>query len=313
MSSPPPKNSTCSIAERRRRPSGTTVLTLLVVAVLAGPQGVRSECTDYEKPRRVGRVPPALPELSGFAASRRHAGILWAHNDSGNAARIFAIREDGTVQATLRLAGIDTVDPEDIAVGPCRAPASATSCIHLAEIGDNRSRRTRVRILELDEPATLRDATVTPRSFPFVYSDGPHNAETLLIAPGTGTSYVVTKLLGTLGGVYRLDDMGPGRVGRAVYLRTLEAPAGFGDLTTGGDVHPTRARVLLRTYNRVWEYRGAAGSSIEAILGGTPVEVPGVRQPQSEAITYVGDGRAYLIGTETAGAALYRIDCRNEP
>ena len=38
--------------------------------------------------RRSGRLQaPQLKELSGLAASRQHAGVLWAHNDSGDSAR----------------------------------------------------------------------------------------------------------------------------------------------------------------------------------------------------------------------------------
>jgi hypothetical protein len=147
-------------------------------------------------------------------------------------------------------------------------------------------------------------------ALPFVYADGAHDAEVLLIHPTTGATWIVTKLLSSLGGLYRLDDLGLGRVGRAVYRRTLEAPAGFGGLTTGGDVHPDAARVLLRTYNRVWEYRGDPAASIETILAGIPVEVPTARQPQGEAVAYLADGRSYLLGSEKVGTPFYRVDCR---
>ena len=38
----------------------------------------------------------AITESSGIVRSRHHAGIYWTHNDSGDTARIFSLRLDGT-------------------------------------------------------------------------------------------------------------------------------------------------------------------------------------------------------------------------
>src|SRR5687767_12057876 len=58
---------------------------------------------------------PDLPEGSGIAASRRHPGVLWAHNDSGDPL-IFALNEQGKVTGRVRLNGAEVDDWEDIAV-----------------------------------------------------------------------------------------------------------------------------------------------------------------------------------------------------
>ena len=50
-------------------------------------------------------MPKVLDELSGIAASRRHPGIWWAHNDSNNVGTLYAIDETGTVRATFPLRG----------------------------------------------------------------------------------------------------------------------------------------------------------------------------------------------------------------
>ncbi|RYG42513.1 hypothetical protein EON79_18735, partial [bacterium] len=39
---------------------------------------------------------PVIDEGSGIVASRRYPGVFWTHNDSGDAARFFAIKADGT-------------------------------------------------------------------------------------------------------------------------------------------------------------------------------------------------------------------------
>jgi hypothetical protein len=43
---------------------------------------------------------------------------------------------------------------------------------------------------------------------------------------------------------------------------------------------------------------------------GQVAEVPGPSQAQSEAISFLPGGRAYLLGSEFAGQLLYRVDCR---
>ena len=66
-----------------------------------------------EPPRgefKVGRLDHKLiPESSGVIASRRHDGVFWTHNDSGNGPTIFAIRRDGKLlgQYTLNVRNND--------------------------------------------------------------------------------------------------------------------------------------------------------------------------------------------------------------
>jgi hypothetical protein len=233
--------------------------------------------------------------------------VYWAQNDSGNPFELFAVREDGTLMARFPLTGGTNVDAEDLAIGPCQR-ARTQSCLYLADIGDNLERREHVTVYEIPEPAKLEERPLAARPLAFRYADRPHNAEALLVDPDDARLYVVTKEIDSLGALYRIDGLGAGKVGRAVRLHGLSAPAGFGGLTTGGAVDPSGTRVLLRTYTQVWEYRGRPNQSLAAILGNTPVAVPEARQPQGEAITYTHDGRGYLMGSELSGP-LYRVDC----
>ena len=69
---------------------------------------------------------PELPEASGLATSRRVAGRLWAHNDSGEP-MLFALNTRGAVTGKLRLSGAAVEDWEAMAVGPC----PAGSCLYI--------------------------------------------------------------------------------------------------------------------------------------------------------------------------------------
>lgn len=283
---------------------------VLATAAAAGdaPATRPAPCDAWAHPPvRVGATPPPLRELSGLVASRRHAGIFWAHNDSDNAFELVAVRADGSVVATYRVADASGVDVEDIARGPCLEARDRT-CLFLADIGDNLEVRASVQLYEVTEPESLADGTVSARRLAFRYADRAHNAEALLV-DAAGSAWVVTKRLDDLGRLYRVSGLGAGRIGTATFVRRLRAPSGFGALTTAGDLHPAGGRVLLRTYTTVWEYRGAPGDDVGALLATTPIEAPAPRQPQSEAIAYTADGRGYLVGSEKSGAPIYRVHC----
>src|SRR5688500_7126733 len=53
-------------------------------------------CPAFAKGQALGRVQaPNLTEISGVAMSKKNPGVLWVHNDSGHAAELFALAEDG--------------------------------------------------------------------------------------------------------------------------------------------------------------------------------------------------------------------------
>jgi hypothetical protein len=271
-------------------------------------QGVPG-CTLYGEPQQTGTVPDVLPELSGLAASQRHPGVFWAHNDSGNAFELFAIDEAGAVRARLTLTGADPRDIEDVAVGPC-APGDSRPCVFLADIGDNFERRDSVRLYRLPEPESLADATLPVVVLTFTYPDGSHDAESLVMDTRSGRLAVVTKARASLGNVYALDGVRPGATLQATKLGTLEVPEGLDRATTAASLHPSGQRLLLRTYSRVWEVRQPDAARLEDLLKGQLVEVPGASQAQAEAITFLQDGNGYLLGTEFTSQPLWRTGCR---
>ncbi|ADO72494.1 conserved uncharacterized protein [Stigmatella aurantiaca DW4/3-1] len=267
-------------------------------------------CILYSEPQHTGAVPPELPELSGLAASALHPGVFWAHNDSDNGFRLYAIDEGGKVLATLTLTGASPLDLEDVAVGPCAPGQRAASCVYLADIGDNLRDRQQVRLFRLPEPTQLADATLPVEPLAFVYPDGHHDAEALIMNASTGQLAVITKTPESLGDVYVLENLRPGETGRASRLGTLQAPSGVDRMTTGASLHPSGERLLLRTYTRVWEVRRPKAPDLAALMGGQVVEVPGASQAQAEAIAFLADGDGYLLGSEFTGQPMYRTRCR---
>ncbi|MHC5539067.1 hypothetical protein ACYOEI_12685, partial [Singulisphaera rosea] len=85
-----------------------------------------------------------IREASGIVKSRRHPGIYWVHNDSGNPPAIFAVRRDGTLVREYSVAA-PNIDWEDIATDD-------QGHLYLGEIGNNGGRLPLRAIHRIDEP-----------------------------------------------------------------------------------------------------------------------------------------------------------------
>ena len=147
---------------------GLSVSVGLAVLTVSGPlQAQDSACQPSATVKRI----PDLPEASGLALSKRSAGHLWTHNDSGQPV-VFALDQNGAVTGKVRISGAKVEDWEALAVGPC----SGGSCLYIADIGDNDAKRNRITVYRVPEPEpTASDASVDA-VFHLTYPDGAHDA-----------------------------------------------------------------------------------------------------------------------------------------
>lgn len=137
----------------------------------------------------VGRVDDrTLAELSGLAASRRHAGVLWAHNDSGSKPALYAMTRDGHVTARVPVVGASNEDWEDMAV-------DEGGRLYVADVGNNQGRRREVVVYRFDEPDPRGgDAArqVRPAGrWVLRYPGQPFDCEAMFVHGGHG--YLVSK------------------------------------------------------------------------------------------------------------------------
>jgi len=285
---------------------------LALLALLGGTADASDlGCATYDRPVATGRVSTALPELSGLAASGRHAGIFWSHNDSGNAFVLYAMRETGAIAAAFPIRGGNASDVEDVAVGPC-ARNDPAPCVYLADTGDNFHRRTSAQIFRVREPETLAARPLVAARLTFTYADGGHDVEAILVDPRTADVYLITKSLLGLGDLYRLDTTAVGGAdARAVRIASLPSGDAFDAATTAASVHPSGERVLVRTYRFVWEFRRPGATSLADVLATKPVSLPTASDGLPEAIAYLRDGRGYLLAGEGAGTTIRRVGCRD--
>ena len=251
---------------------------------------------------------PAITESSGLAVSSYDDRVVFTHNDSGDAARFFAVdAATGRTLAAYRLPGATNVDWEDVAAAPDEA---ASPALWFADIGDNRGRRTEVVLYRVAEPRVSLDRspgtanTGPPRRYRLRYPDGPHDAEALVVDPRRGGVYVATKSLSGRTAVYSVPS--PLRPGPPAVLRLVATvELGLGAAVTGAAVAPAGDRVVLRTYSTAYAWPlGADG--VPAALRSPPIEVALPAMPQGESVAFRSDG-ALLVGSEGRHSPVYVV------
>lgn len=193
-------------------------------------------------PEKKCTIPGGLAELSGLAMSRKHPGVFYAVNDSGNTNQVFAVdctTATGRLLATLTLSGVGNTDWEGLALG---TDANGAPAVLVGDIGDNFSGRAEITVHRFAEPDQLTNATVTPVTYRFAYADGRHDAESLLADPVTGRLYVASKLVGAAGKLYQA--LLPPVTGQVNTLTEVRSGPVF---ATDGAFSPTGASYTLRS------------------------------------------------------------------
>ncbi len=272
-----------------------------------------------ESPETVVVSVRPLVEASGLAVSRAHDGVLWAHNDSGDTARVFALGEDGAPLGTFKLVGAEAVDWEDMALGPDVDDAGNAvddgDALYLADIGDNDAVRTNVTLYRVPEPDVGADRDAgrvrldDVEAYPFQYPDGPRDAEALFIDRTDASFYVVEKSLsGGPVGIYRGSI--EGWSADAAAMPTLQRVGTFSPgpsiagAVTGADMTPAGDAIAVRTYGGVQLFARPEGTPVVDALATTPCRGPVPVEAQGEAVAFTPAGDAYFTLPEGAAPTL---------
>jgi hypothetical protein len=300
-----------------RAPGATAPAPVATPTVAATPDARADVCAFTHVPRDATVESPELTEVSGLAVSRENPGVIWAHNDSGDDPRIFAMTLEGAHLAAFTLEGAFAFDWEDIAI----APGHTGDYLYVGDIGDNNSRRDDVVVYRFREPAVdpaapVDGAVVDFDTIVLRYPDGPRDAESLLADPATGDLLIITKvLLSPAAGVYRAPapalTEGPVTLERVAGIplasyRSASPPPddaplivrGGAHLATAADVTRDGRVVAVRTYATVWMWERGEGTPLWEAFASEPCEAPSVLEPQGEAIAFAPDGRTFYTVSE---------------
>lgn len=292
-----------------------------------------------EAPVVLARLPSILYEASGITRDPRRDDLFWTHNDSGNAAEIFALDATGRVLAVVPITRATERDIEDIATGPC----PGGECLYLADIGDNFAVRGFVTIHRLPLPplpaeldgggadrggadggmsapaVPARSAPISPSaSWKLVYPNGARDAESVAIDGKRNEILIVTKgREGTVelhvAEIDRLDD-GSGQPDTLRRMGRLAIPVGnnTAQYVTAGDLSPDGGRLALRSYATLYEFGWPGSGAFDTLAAPTHAPLIGALEAQGEGLGWTTSGESLMLISEGRGdrpPTLSRIRC----
>ena len=260
-----------------------------------------------------------LVEISGLAASRLHADVLWAINDGGNPARLYAVDRRGGILARFEVQGARNIDWEDLA----SFELDGKHYLLVADTGDNGGRRKEFQLHVFAEPDTLQDGTLEPAwTLRARWPDGPRDCEAVAVDAGAGQVLLLSKKRNPPDlFALPLADAG-NRVGEARRIGRLSGvPAASDEMqrndprlaklfpqVTAADLSPDRATLAVLTYGSVLFYRRRGDESWAETVARAPETHPVPLIPQAEAIAWSsGGGGLYATGEFSPAPLFYLV------
>jgi hypothetical protein len=323
---------------RLTRQGGLSVLKQIVLSGLLCVSLLSPACSLHPQntPPTVNLTPlarvehPPIAEMSGIVPSSRYPGIFWVHNDSGDEARLFAIRTDGkTVMpawmsefyfvdkpvtgkqpyAGLRVDQASNSDWEDIAIDG--------DTLYIADTGNNGNARRDLGVYVLPEPnpQAVERARVL-KWLPVAYPEQtafppegawPFDCEAIFVYKHK--LYFVSKhRLGSNGmpdksaNLYRLDTKHTEQVN---VLKKVDSRADLGGWVTAADLSPdgkTLAVLCHYPVASVWLFTAKEG---DRFLSGNARRMILTNAEQCEAVCFA-DRDTLLVTNEQR--ALFRVN-----
>jgi hypothetical protein len=247
----------------------------------------------FEKVPQIYPLTRPIPEESRMADSRTFTEHLWAHEDSGNPPQLFLVKHEGFVTDSITLAGATNRDWEDIAVG--KGPDDALSYIYVGDIGDNNSQYSNYIIYRVPEPKSFAEHNITVYdSIKFMYPDGSHDAEALLLDDATKDIFIITKR-DAVSKVYKIPYPQD--------TQNMNQAVAVGDLAFSGVVSASQSaagtEVIVKTYTNLFYYLRPAGEGLAVTLIKTPSDTLAYElEPQGEAVALANDNSGFFTYSE---------------
>ncbi|MFO8015306.1 MAG: hypothetical protein R6X20_18645 [Phycisphaerae bacterium] len=276
----------------------------------------------YGTPRRIATLEDLrIDESSGLAAGRGRPGVFWTHNDSGDAARLYAFDRRGRRLATCTLEDVEAEDWEDIA----SFRRGGRHFLLVGDIGDNLWSRPECTLFLLEEPAVgtpEKPVTATVpvlRTIYFVYEGGPRDCEALGVDPSDGRCYFVTKE-GLRCKVFELavpdEVFAPPKPGEGPAAATSGAQEPhtarlIGEIATSPvvamDISPDGRRAIVLTYADAMEFVRREDETWRQAFARKPQTVVMPARRQGESVCYGTDGRTLYLTSEHTPTPLLEV------
>jgi hypothetical protein len=271
----------------------------------------------------LGPLPAELREASGVAVSRTQPGVVWSHNDSGNAPNLYAIDLKGRLLATVSVADVEARDWEDLSEGPCPGDAKAQQCLYIADSGNNDRSREILTIFVVVEPSIsgatpAQPLVVRAQSFRYRYPNMTEDAEALAVLPN-GDVTIVTKGRTPEIAFFGLSqaDIARGIMSGDVLAARYQGDTGImpnqglGRWVTAAAISPDGTTLAVRTYSEIFFYSAETRANGRRWRNLNRPCFLGDVEPQGEAIDFL-DENTLLLASETSQGrpgTLHRVQC----
>ncbi len=317
---------------------GVRVTTFAQSQVASGEIRFVYESTPFGAGASAGNLgdPFGRNELSGVVSSTKNPGVLWAIEDSDNAAALLAIGVDGADLGDWLCSGISNIDWEDIAA----ARIGGVDYLYVGGFGDNDAVRSSHTIYRIREPEIVGNGGTIPavdiEAITLQYPESPagesgvggpgvparRDAEALIVDPLTGDVYVLSKRE-VVSRIFRLayEESYTGMqtmeyVGdmQGIVRDTVE---GYLTTVTGADISRDGMEVVVRNYEHLYHYRrlDEQTSLADLLTGNQMQELPFVGvgpypdgDPKGEAICFSATGDAlFTVGENLSGSSVVSL------
>ena len=303
-----------------------SIVCILYATALEAQNGV-ALCTEWGEAREVGQLDPAIiPEASGIEVSSVFPDRLYHVDDSST--RIYVTDSQGNLLQSVSIEGTGGTDIEDLALGPC----GETTCLFIADIGDNSRRRDSIEVIVVEEVEEFSQQVLPRHRIRLRYPEGPIDAEALGVSTN-GDIFVISRRLfpeesQTHAELFRLpgalwQNSGVDQTHTLEHLSSIEMRRFEstlpGRLVTAMDFSADNRRMLLLTYADAFEFqvdsdeRGVLGVSLVEGQGYMQVSLAALRQQEGIAYLPGDDGFVYTTEAGPGPAPIMRVDCvRND-
>jgi hypothetical protein len=256
-------------------------------------------------PEKNAIAPGIIDEASGLAPSANMPGYLWTIQDSGKPNSLYLISKDGTSVKEYNVPGTSNRDWEDVAVGP--GPDNGASYIYIGDIGNNNVSAGTSTIYRVPEIAGMDGAfkQETVQKINFSYSDGPRDAESIILDPVTKDIFIISKENQNTG-VYRLPF--PQSVSETMTAEKIGTVPGVA-IATGGSISNDGSEILIRTYLAVSYWKRNNGETVGQTLTKAANKVLVVAlEPQGESVCFDAERKGFYTLSEKSNAASVNLN-----
>lgn len=257
----------------------------------------------FSGPEKTGKLgDDRLDEASGIASSHVKNNFYWLHNDSGDKARLFLMKKDGTAAGVASFDEL-VLDCEDIASGIGYRPGNY---VYLGDIGDNHAFRTQLAIYVFEETALFKAAQKQDKIKHYLktilqYPDGPKDAETLMIDPHDSLLYIVSKreknvhvYTATLKEIFTQPVVTLHQ--RAVIPHTY---------ITAGDISADGREILLKNYDSIFYWKRNLQEPVYETLKKPAIQLGYKKEKQGEAICFTTGNNGFITTSEGKHEPIY--------